>query len=130
TGRRGSCLHRTRFRVYLLYDTDCRPVGLIPQPGPGFREPAPMPETIQTRCPNCRTAFQVPAAVAGKKIRCKNCQPVFTVAAPGSPPPAGGDKPRRSPPAAETFKLADDEAPNPGTAKPLTPAAPGPPGAP
>jgi predicted Zn finger-like uncharacterized protein len=83
-----------------------------------------MPESIQARCPNCRAEFQVPAEVAGKKIRCKNCQTVFPVAAGGAAPA----KPVK--PAGDTFKLADD-APKPGTAKPVKPkAAPGQPPAP
>src|SRR5262245_35787621 len=78
-----------------------------------------MPETFATRCPNCRTAFQVPAAVAGKKIRCKNCQTVFAASA--DAPKPGTAKPAK--PAADTFKVADD-GPKPGTAKPVKKAAP------
>lgn len=42
--------------------------------------------TRSVSCPNCQKAIQVPAEAAGKKIRCKACQQVFTV--PGDDPPA------------------------------------------
>ena len=85
-----------------------------------------MAETFPTRCPNCRTAFRVPAGVVGKKIKCKQCQTAFTAAAGGAAPPPGKAAPVARPvppaapaaPAGETFKLADDPA------KPAAPASP------
>jgi predicted Zn finger-like uncharacterized protein len=81
-----------------------------------------MPETIQARCPNCRAALQVPVTVAGKKIRCKNCQTVFTVSSgPAAPPPGKAAPVKPAPvkakpvqptqPAADTFKLAEPPKP-------------------
>jgi len=82
-----------------------------------------MPETFPTRCPNCRTGFQVPASVAGKKIRCKNCQTVFVAAAAPPPGPAAARPAKPAAPAGETFKLADD-APPAGQARVVKKAVP------
>lgn len=41
--------------------------------------------TRSVTCPNCQKTIDVPAAAAGKKIRCKGCQQVFAV--PGDEPP-------------------------------------------
>src|SRR4051812_33188692 len=100
-----------------------RPVP-APVPPPRFR----MAETLQARCPNCRAVLRVPAAVAGKKIRCKNCQTVFTAAAGPAAPPPGKAAPVKAKPAeppGDTFRMAD-EPPKPGKAKPVKPASPAP----
>jgi hypothetical protein len=49
-----------------------------------------MADTIPVKCPNCTKAMNVPLSVAGKKIRCKDCQSVLTVPAnvPKAPEPA------------------------------------------
>ena len=78
-----------------------------------------MADTIPVSCPSCAKGMKVPVAMAGKKIRCKECQTVLTV------PMAGGSKPATAKPApakpakpvGETFKLAD---------APKKPAAPAP----
>ena len=61
--------------------------------------------------------MKVPVAMAGKKIRCKECQTVLTVPTPGGSKPATA-KPAPAKPAGETFKLAD--APK----KPVAPKKP------
>jgi predicted Zn finger-like uncharacterized protein len=46
---------------------------------------------IRTSCPKCRAAYTVPDEQLGRKVRCKQCQEVFTVAALAVPietPPA------------------------------------------
>lgn len=81
-----------------------------------------MADTIPVSCPSCAKGMKVPVAMAGKKIRCKECQTVLTV------PTAGGSKPATAKPApakpakpakpvGETFQLAD---------APKKPAAPAP----
>jgi predicted Zn finger-like uncharacterized protein len=75
-----------------------------------------MPEMIQSRCPNCRTAFQVPAEVVGKRIRCKKCQTVFTV-------DAAGSAPARAKPIAKPARPAST-GPKPATAKPVSATPP------
>lgn len=62
-----------------------------------------MSATLDVSCPSCKARLKVPAEVAGKKIRCKQCQGVFVVSgapaaaapapkptAPPPPPPAAG----------------------------------------
>jgi hypothetical protein len=59
-----------------------------------------MATTIAISCPKCENTIKAPAELAGKKIRCKECQHVFVVKAPPAPRPADktdkagkGDKP-------------------------------------
>jgi predicted Zn finger-like uncharacterized protein len=47
---------------------------------------------VRTSCPDCATSYTLADDQRGKKVRCKNCQAVFTVAA--APPP------RKEPPPA------------------------------
>jgi HEAT repeat protein len=47
---------------------------------------------IQTRCPTCRTAYNLPDARRGKRVRCKQCEAVFLVA---EGPEAEGDREER-----------------------------------
>jgi hypothetical protein len=70
--------------------------------------------TRTVSCPNCQKAIQVPAEAAGKKIRCKACQEVFTV-------PGGDDPPRataRAKPATAKPTAAKPTAAKPAAAKP------------
>ena len=76
-----------------------------------------MADTIPVSCPSCAKGMKVPVAMAGKKIRCKECQTVLTVPTPGGSKPATA-KPAPAKPAGETFKLAD--APK----KPVAPKKP------
>jgi hypothetical protein len=46
-----------------------------------LRYEAIMAATIKVTCPKCKKDFQAPDSVKGKKVRCKNCQEVFTVGA-------------------------------------------------
>lgn len=43
---------------------------------------------IQTLCPNCRTSFSMPDAVAGKKVSCRKCNKPFVAVAVASIEPA------------------------------------------
>jgi predicted Zn finger-like uncharacterized protein len=36
---------------------------------------------VRTACPHCQTAYNVPDELAGRKVRCKQCQQPFTVGA-------------------------------------------------
>jgi hypothetical protein len=47
-----------------------------------------MPDTLDVKCPTCGKTLKVPAALAGKKVKCKGCDTAFTVAAPGGARPA------------------------------------------
>jgi uncharacterized paraquat-inducible protein A len=62
-----------------------------------------MADTIAITCPQCRKTINVPAALRGKKIRCKACGATLTVGA--KPAPAGQVK-QPAPP----LKVADDDA--------------------
>lgn len=65
-----------------------------------------MAETIQVTCPHCQKPLRVPAAVAGKTIRCKDCQTAFQVpgAAPADDAPVKAKKVKK----ATAAKPADD----------------------
>jgi len=81
-----------------------------------------MADTIPVSCPSCAKGMKVPVAMAGKKIRCKECQTVFAVPTVGGAKPAMAKpataKPAPPKPAGDTFKLAD--APK----KPVAPKKP------
>jgi hypothetical protein len=47
-----------------------------------------MPDTLDVKCPTCGKTLKVPAALAGKKVKCKGCDTAFAVAAPGGAKPA------------------------------------------
>jgi predicted Zn finger-like uncharacterized protein len=62
-----------------------------------------MATTITVTCPECEKQIQAPAAIAGKKIRCKSCGHVFVARAGGeairaAPPPAGKPAAKAKPP--------------------------------
>lgn len=77
----------------------------------------------QISCPNCDLVMKVPDTVVGKKIRCKECEHVFVVTAPGAaaakplsadfkkPGPAKKAKPKAEEPAPvdAPIKFADEE---------------------
>jgi len=71
--------------------------------------------TRAVSCPNCQKAIQVPAEAAGKKIKCKACQHVFTV--PGDDPPR----------AAVAKPVAKPATAKPAVAKPAAASPPPPP---
>jgi hypothetical protein len=62
-----------------------------------------MASTIAISCPKCEKAIKAPAELAGKKIRCKECQHVFTI--PGAAAKAG-DKAAKPAKAAKAAKPA------------------------
>ena len=87
-----------------------------------------MADTLDVKCPTCGKALKVPAALAGKKVKCKGCDTAFAVTAPAAkagPKPAAksaaaalaaggghGAKPAAKPPEPEKPKspfLDDDE---------------------
>lgn len=41
-----------------------------------------MADTLDVKCPTCGKALKVPAALVGKKVKCKGCDTAFPVAAP------------------------------------------------
>ncbi|QDU18454.1 hypothetical protein [Urbifossiella limnaea] len=47
-----------------------------------------MADTLDIKCPTCGKALKVPAALAGKKVKCKGCDTAFAVAAPKAAKPA------------------------------------------
>jgi hypothetical protein len=69
-----------------------------------------MPATLDVTCPSCGKALKIPAELEGKRVKCKDCQEVFQVRAPGAkagkaaagkpaapksdPPPPSADKPK------------------------------------
>jgi hypothetical protein len=52
---------------------------------------------IEIACPSCGDKRRVSDDLAGKKIKCKKCQGVFTVKAPPPAAPAGSPKPAAKP---------------------------------
>jgi hypothetical protein len=76
-----------------------------------------MPATLDVTCTKCGKLMKVPTEFEGKKIRCKGCQQVLTVAAPAGKPKAAAAK------AAAPAKKADDGAkpPPPPPPKPKRP---------
>jgi hypothetical protein len=53
--------------------------------------------TIKTRCPGCKKDYTLSDALAGKRVRCKQCTETFLVRAPG-PPPNVVDEMEEAPP--------------------------------
>jgi predicted Zn finger-like uncharacterized protein len=52
--------------------------------------PAPAPATVVATCPGCHQSFSLSAHLAGKKVRCKDCQQTFALEIPvqvGEEPP-------------------------------------------
>ena len=63
---------------------------------------------ISVTCPSCRTVVYLQEQLAGKAIRCKNCQQVFKVGAlPGAPKPATSEVPVVRPIAKTVAKPVD-----------------------
>src|SRR5882762_818334 len=52
-----------------------------------------MSATLDVSCPNCDKKLKVPAELEGKKIKCKDCQEVFVIAAPKKAKAAAPAKP-------------------------------------
>lgn len=82
-----------------------------------------MPATLDVSCPNCGKGFKVPSEFEGKRVKCKGCQEVFAVKAPGrgaGKPPAKAPPPPPAPPKPEETKspFADDDD-DQGTPNPL-----------
>ena len=80
-----------------------------------------MAATLDVTCPNCEKPLKVPAALEGKRVKCKSCSETFTIKAPAAAKKGAGDgaKPEPPPPAAEKPKspfLDDDEDDEPGKA--------------
>ena len=90
-----------------------------------------MAQTV--RCPHCGKTYAMKPALAGKKVRCRQCEKAFTVAA---PKPA--DKPILAtlvpdpppPPASNLFDLLDRELASGPMIEPFGQAMPGPASAP
>jgi hypothetical protein len=47
-----------------------------------------MADPLDVKCPTCGKALKVPAALVGKKVKCKGCDTAFAVAAPKAQPAA------------------------------------------
>src|SRR5207248_1254355 len=69
-----------------------------------------MAETMVTACPECKTKIRVPESAIGKKIRCKACEHVFTIAVPKKNPAEVQKKPVKAA-AAEKQPAKKPEAP-------------------
>jgi hypothetical protein len=65
-----------------------------------------MADTIPVTCPECEKKMQVPAKLAGKKIRCKGCEATILVKEPKAPKAAA---PAPSPPPPPARPADDDE---------------------
>src|SRR5947209_4244273 len=74
-------------------------------------------ETIVISCPECDKKIKAPADAVGKKIRCKSCDHVFVIKAPGK---ASAKVPGPIKPAAPSGKPPKAEKP----AKPTSPPKP------
>lgn len=57
-----------------------------------------MSAAVEISCPNCGKKLKVPAELAGKRVKCKDCQEVFAVPAPKPAKPAPAAKPAAAPP--------------------------------
>lgn len=58
-----------------------------------------MADTLDVSCPSCGKGLKVPAALAGKKVKCKGCDTTFAVPAPKpAKAPAAAAKPAAPPP--------------------------------
>ena len=71
-----------------------------------------MSDMLDVSCPNCDKELKVPFEFAGKRVKCKGCEEVFTIKAAGKPkPPAKkpDPKPEPKPPVAEDDD--DDDGP-------------------
>ncbi|HVK14336.1 MAG TPA: hypothetical protein VM597_36685 [Gemmataceae bacterium] len=72
-----------------------------------------MAATFVIACPECSKQVKVSEEHVGKKIRCKGCQHVFPVRAPGGTPPApkkaGAAKTKAAPPPPEPEPQAEDD---------------------
>lgn len=75
-----------------------------------------MAATIAVTCPECHKQINAPAELAGKKIRCKGCEHVFTVKAPPAarPDPKAKAKAKTKPQApARARPAGEDQEDNP-----------------
>ena len=73
-----------------------------------------MADTLDVKCPTCGKALKVPAALAGKKVKCKGCDTAFAVPAPKAAPKA-------APAAKAAAKPAAHQVPAPEPEKPKSP---------
>lgn len=76
--------------------------------------PTPATGTLSVSCPGCKTKLTVPAAAAGKAVRCRQCG--GTVRVPASAPAAPAARPGAKPAAAPVRK-----APAPAAVEPAAP---------
>ncbi|MBU4459865.1 MAG: hypothetical protein KJ579_04800, partial [Verrucomicrobia bacterium] len=77
------------------------PAGAPAAPRPGAGGRTGVFKTISTACSGCKRPMNLPPALAGKKIRCKDCGTVFQVPAVSSGAPVGAPAaPAVPPPAA------------------------------
>ncbi len=65
-----------------------------------------MADTIPVTCPECEKSMQVPAKLAGKKIRCKGCEATILVKEPKAAKPA---KPAPASPPPPSARPHDDD---------------------
>lgn len=76
-----------------------------------------MADTIPVTCPECDKAMQVPAKLAGKKIRCKGCEATIAVPAPKAAKPAKPAKAAEAPKPAPQPVEEEEENSNPYAAQ-------------
>lgn len=60
-------------------------------------------------CPNCERKLKVPAALLGKRVKCPECQGVFTAAAAPARPSKPGAAEKKAPPAPARKPAHDDD---------------------
>lgn len=74
-----------------------------------------MSDTLEVTCPSCGKGLKVPAALAGKKVKCKGCDTAFAVPAPkpakghAAAKPASPPPPPAAPAKKNPFDDDDDE---------------------
>lgn len=80
-----------------------------------------MPDTLDVKCPTCGKTLKVPAALAGKKVKCKGCDTAFAVTAPAAKPGAKSVGAALAAGAKGGAKPAAKPAPPPEPEKPKSP---------
>ena len=70
-----------------------------------------MPATLDVSCPNCGKQLKVPAELEGKKVKCKDCQEVFAVAAPKKAKPPAKPAPKAAAPVPKPAEPPPPEKP-------------------
>ena len=77
-----------------------------------------MSDMLDVSCPNCDKELKVPSEFAGKRVKCRGCEEVFTIKAAGKPkPPARKPDPKPEPKPEPKPPVAEDDDDDDGPAK-------------